>query len=73
MQYLPSGGTAAGVLLYIVLKQRQDALLVCQGDSSALSSKEDARQAKTGTQLYDASTTPPQLILAGCRGCSMSN
>ena len=71
LRYLPSGGSAASVLQYIMLKQRQDALLVCQGDSSALSSQEDAWQAKTGTQLYDASTAPLQLILAGCRGCSM--
>ena len=51
-----------------MLKQRQDALLVCQVHSSALSSKEDAWQAKAGTQLYDVSTAPLQLILTGCRG-----
>lgn len=69
MRYL----LAASILLYIMLEQRQDALLVCQGDPSALSSKEDAWQAKAGTQLNDMSTAPLQLILGGCRNRSLSD
>ena len=56
-----------------MLKQRQDALLVRQDNPSALSSKEDAWQAEAGTQLYDASATPLQLVLAGCRDCPLSD
>ena len=54
-----------------MLKQWQDALLVRQDNPSALSGKEDAWQAEAGTQLYDASAAPPQLILPSCRGRSL--
>ena len=73
MRHLPSGRNAARILLYIMPEQRQDALLVRQGDSRALSSKEDAWQAEAGTQLYDVRTAPLQLILAGCRDCALSD